>query len=338
MKDDADQTRRSITLCRRRGDAVQCAGTVRAQSQGAAPAKAAKSDEEGEVKDEPISPVTIALAEYVSKTLDRELPPAVVAKTKLHVLDTIAAMMSGSRLKAGEFAARYVDTLGGKPQATVIGTRHPDLVGQRRARQRHGGPWRRDRRLPISPAASIPAAASCRRRSRPRSSPGAAATTCCARSRSATTSARGRSIALGFRALYTERHSTHSLATTFGATAAAAAMLRLDPRQVRHAFSFAAQQASGVPYWERDREHVEKAFDFGGMGARNGVTAATMVASGLTGIDDFISGKKNMFTALGDQDAAAEKLIAELGTRFEIIEPRSRNGASARRCNRCSMR
>ncbi len=31
-------------------------------------------------------------------------------------------MVSGSRLKAGDFAARYVDSLGGKPQAMVIGT------------------------------------------------------------------------------------------------------------------------------------------------------------------------------------------------------------------------
>jgi len=46
----------------------------------------------------------------------------VVAKTKMHVLDTIAAMISGSRLKAGVAAAKYVDGLGGKPQATVIGT------------------------------------------------------------------------------------------------------------------------------------------------------------------------------------------------------------------------
>ena len=46
----------------------------------------------------------------------------VVAKTKLHTLDTIAAMVSGSRLKAGKLAARYVDSLGGKPHATVIGT------------------------------------------------------------------------------------------------------------------------------------------------------------------------------------------------------------------------
>ena len=34
--------------------------------------------------------------------------PPVVAKTKMHVLDTIAAMVSGSRLKAGVAAARYV--------------------------------------------------------------------------------------------------------------------------------------------------------------------------------------------------------------------------------------
>src|SRR4029077_16272184 len=125
--------------------------------------------------------------------------------------------------------------------------------------------------------------------------------------------------ALGYSKLYTDRHSTHSVATNFGATAAASALLRLKPREARQAFSFAAQQASGVPYWERDREHVEKAFDFGGMGARNGVTAATMIASGFTGVDDFMSGAKNMFTALGDDNAAPEKITAELGTRFEII-------------------
>ncbi len=33
--------------------------------------------------------MTAQLAEYISGTLDRELPEAVVAMTKLHVLDTI---------------------------------------------------------------------------------------------------------------------------------------------------------------------------------------------------------------------------------------------------------
>ena len=76
-------------------------GAASGASRGGAEAKAEAAEDE--VKEEPISPVSIALAEYVSTALDRELPPAVTAKTKLHVLDTMAAMVSGSRLKAGEF-------------------------------------------------------------------------------------------------------------------------------------------------------------------------------------------------------------------------------------------
>jgi 2-methylcitrate dehydratase PrpD len=317
MIDDADRTRRSILYA---GGAALLTNALAtpAQSQGAAPAKAAASDEEGEAKDEPISPVTTTLAEYVSKTLDRELPPDVVAKTKLHVLDTIAAMVSGSRLKAGQFAARYVDTLGGKPQATVIGT--PIVTSSVNAALANGmaahGDETDDSHLAgrFHPGCGIVPAALATAELAGRSGNDVLRAVALGYDIGARSTP-----ALGFRQLYTERHSTHSVATTFGATAAAAAMLRLDPRQVRHAFSMAAQQASGVPYWERDREHVEKAFDFGGMGARNGVTAATMVAAGLTGIDDFMSGKKNMLTALGDQDASAEKMTAELGSRYEVM-------------------
>ena len=254
----------------------------------------------------------------MSATLDRELPPAVAAKTKLHVLDTIAAMVSGSRLKAGEFAARYVDGLGGKPQAMVIGT--SILTSSVNAALANGmaahGDETDDSHLAarFHPGCGIVPAALATAELAGRSGNDVLRAVALGYDIGA------RAIfALGFRALYTERHSTHTLATTFGATAAAAAMLRLDPRQVRHAFSFAAQQASGVPYWERDREHIEKAFDFGGMGARNGVTAATMIAAGFTGVDDFMSGNKNMYTALGDENAAPEKLAADLGTRFEVI-------------------
>jgi 2-methylcitrate dehydratase PrpD len=318
MMDDADRTRRSLLYAG--GAALLTNALVSpAQSQGAAPAKAAApSDEEGEAKDEPISPATATLADYVSKTLARELPPEVMAKTKLHVLDTIAAMVSGSRLKAGEFAARYVDTLGGKPQATVIGT--SIVTSSVNAALANGmsahGDETDDSHLAgrFHPGCGIVPAALATAELAGRSGNDVLRAVALGYDIGARSTP-----ALGFRQLYTERHSTHSIATTFGATAAAAAMLRLDPRQVRHAFSMAAQQASGVPYWERDREHVEKAFDFGGMGARNGVTAATMVAAGLTGIDDFMSGKKNMFTALGDQDAAAEKMTAELGTRYEVM-------------------
>src|SRR5215471_13414596 len=69
-----------------------------------------------------VSTVTHELAGYIAGAAGRALPPAVVAKTKLHVLDTLAAMLSGARLKPGELAAAYVDRLGGRPEATVIGT------------------------------------------------------------------------------------------------------------------------------------------------------------------------------------------------------------------------
>ena len=227
MMDDADQTRRTILYAG--GAALLTNALVSpAQSQGAAPAKAAKSDEEGEAKDEPISPVTIALAEYVAKTLDRPLPPEVVAKTKLHVLDTIAAMISGSRLKAGEFAARYVDTLGGKPQATVYGT--PIVTSSVNAALANGmaahGDETDDSHLAgrFHPGCGIVPAALATAELAGRSGNDVLRAVALGYDIGA------RSIyALGFQQLYTERHSTHSVATTFGAAAAAAAMLRLDP-------------------------------------------------------------------------------------------------------------
>ena len=318
MGDDPDHTRRWLINV---GGAAILSNTVAAASSvaqvGGAPARKA-AGEDAPAADQPISPVTRALCAYVADTLDRDMPPEVVAKTRLHVLDTIAAMVSGSRLKAGEMAARYVDGLGGRPQATVVGTgivtstvnaalangmaAHGDETDDSHLRGRfHPG-------CGIVPAALATAELAGR-----------------------SGNDRLRAVALGydigarlifslgFGKLYTERNSTHTLSTTFGATAAAAAMLRLNPTQVRHAFSFAAQQASGVPYWERDREHVEKAFDFGGMGARNGVSAATMVGSGMTGVDDPLSGEKNLFTALGDKPMPQE-FIAELGKRYEVMD------------------
>ena len=50
----------------------------------------------------------------------------VIEKTKHHLLDTIAAMVSGSRLLPGKKALAYVKTLGGTKEATVVGLAHRD--------------------------------------------------------------------------------------------------------------------------------------------------------------------------------------------------------------------
>ncbi len=264
-----------------------------------------------------VSTVTRDLAAYIVGATARPLPPAVIAKTKLHLLDTLAAILSGSRLKPGELAAAYVDRLGGRPEATVIGTRIvTSAVNAALANAMMGHADETDDShlagLFHPGCGIVPAALAV-----------------------AEQAGRGgeeliRAVALGYdvgariapalgsRRSDTASRSTHSLATLFGAAAAAAALLRLDDAQVRHALSYAVQQASGVAYWSRDHEHVEKAFDFGGMGARNGVAAAGMVAAGFTGVDDPLAGTHSLFTALA-AEAAPGELTAELGTRYEIM-------------------
>jgi 2-methylcitrate dehydratase PrpD len=113
-------------------------------------------------------------------------------------------------------------------------------------------------------------------------------------------------------------HSTHSFGPMFGAAAAAGALAGLREIQVRHLLSFAAQQASGISCWMRDGEHVEKAFDFGGMPARNGVAAATMVAYGFTGVDDVFAGERNFFVAYGRKPDPGV-LTRGLGEIYEIM-------------------
>jgi 2-methylcitrate dehydratase PrpD len=104
----------------------------------------------------------------------------------------------------------------------------------------------------------------------------------------------------------------------FGAAAAAGALAGLREVQVRHLLSFTAQQASGISCWMRDGEHVEKAFDFGGMPARNGVAAATMVAYGFTGVDDVFAGERSFFVAYGRKPDPAV-LARGLGEIYEIM-------------------
>ena len=98
-----------------------------------------------------------------------------------------------------------------------------------------------------------------------------------------------------------------------------AALARLDETGMRFAISYAAQQVSGLWSWVKDEDHVEKAFDFAGMGARNGVTAVTMVQAGFTGVSDVLDGEHNMFIALSTEPKP-EAMVADLGSRFYVTE------------------
>jgi 2-methylcitrate dehydratase PrpD len=116
---------------------------------------------------------------------------------------------------------------------------------------------------------------------------------------------------------YESSLATHSIAGTFCAAAAAACAAGLDARQARWALDYAAQQSSGIVAWRRDTDHIEKAFVFAGMPARNGVTSALVVRSGWNGVDDIFSGEDNFFEAYAPK-AQPGRLIEKLGERYEI--------------------
>jgi 2-methylcitrate dehydratase PrpD len=116
----------------------------------------------------------------------------------------------------------------------------------------------------------------------------------------------------------TTSRSTHALAGNFGAAAAAGCCAGLNAQQMRWLLSYAAQQASGISSWQRDTDHIEKGFDFGGMPARNGVTAALLVQAGGTGVDDVLSGADNFFQAFKPLNDPS-MVIEALGERYEVM-------------------
>src|SRR5215469_3657457 len=61
------------------------------------------------------------LSAFMSAARSRPLPDDVAEQAKNHLLDTIAAMISGSELPPGQAAQRYIRERGGSGSVTVVG-------------------------------------------------------------------------------------------------------------------------------------------------------------------------------------------------------------------------
>lgn len=262
--------------------------------------------------------VTGRLARYMVEARDRPLPPDVVREAKHRILDTLGAIVSGAVLAPGVAAIRYVQTQGGTPEASVLTTNiRSSAVNAALANGMFAHADETDDFEPVTKAhpgcAVVPAAfAMAEREGRSGVDLLRAVTLgydlCCRFL-----------LALGPDHVRATHRSAEGTSATFGAAAAAASLARLDERGMRYALSYAAQQVSGIWSWARDTEHIEKAFDFGGMGARNGVSAALMVQAGFTGVADVLDGEHNMIEALSTEPKP-EEMVADLGGRFYVTE------------------
>lgn len=266
---------------------------------------------------DPVSPMMAKLSGYMAAAARKPLPAAVVEKTKHHVADTIAAIVSGAKLLPGETAIRFVRSQGGVKEATVMGTKlvtsaihaafangmsaHADETDDsHQAGLFHPGcgvvsaAWATAERLGSSGKDLIRAVAL-----------------------GYDIGARI-NMALGGVKFLHAGHSSHTFGSLFGGAAAAGALVRLDAKHMRHLLAYTAQQASGISCWMRDPDHIEKAFDFGGMPSRNAVYAATMVEQGFTGVEDPFSGTRNFWMAY-DGNVDTSHVTRELGKTYEIM-------------------
>jgi 2-methylcitrate dehydratase PrpD len=263
-----------------------------------------------------VGPVMAKLSTYMSEAAGRSLPAAAADEAKNHILDTFAAMISGSELPPGRQALRFARTAGGEKVATVAAS---DVVCG-----------------PIEAAIANGALAQADETDDNYSAGGAHPGCAVVPAAFAMGELLGiggahflRAVTLGYdvgmRAMKTVLgktvlQDTHNVVGTFGAAAAAGSAASFDARQMRWLLDYAAQQAgAGFAVWQRDPAHMEKAFMFGSMGARNGVTAALLIQSGFTGVGDVFSGRDNFFDAYAPK-ADPAGLIDGLGERFEVTQ------------------
>jgi 2-methylcitrate dehydratase PrpD len=264
------------------------------------------------------------LSAYMGAASTRALPDDVIEKAKQHILDTFAAMISGSTLPPGRGALEFARAYGGKEIATVVASKI--VCGPIEAAFANGvlahsdetddshGPSRSHPGVSIVPAAFAAA------------------------EQFAITGAHFiRAVTLGYDigtrinmsmggpAYQAATHrSTHGTAAAFGAGAAAGCAAALNADKMRLMLDYTAQQTSGIGAWSRDAEHMEKAFLFGGKPAAGAVLAATLIQAGWSGVPDIFSGPDNFFEAFAPRENGAIKadtgaLTDKLGERYEVV-------------------
>ena len=262
--------------------------------------------------------VTGRLARYMVEARARNLPQNVTLEGKHRILDTLGAMISGAKLKPGEMAIRYIRGQGGVAEASVLTTDIKTSVinaAMANAMLAHADETD-DVELVTKThpgSSAVPAALAMAEREGSSGMDLLKAVTL------------GYDVgcrflmALGPDLVRGSHRSAEGTGATFSSVAAAASLARLDELGMRYALSYAAQQVSGLWSWTSDTEHVEKAFDFAGMGARNGVTAVTMVQAGLSGVRDVFDCEHNVLEALSTQPRP-EEMVAGLGSRYYVTE------------------
>lgn len=264
------------------------------------------------------NPIRDQIAGYLAGIASKPLAGEVAEKARHHLLDTIAAIVSGSALEPGRMAVSYGERYAGGSVATIAGARYKAdiftaaLVNGMSAHADETDDFH-VASITHPGSAVVPAALAL---GEARHISGArflaavvAGYDICPRA----------TMSINAEKRFAEGGATHGVGGLFGAAAASAVMLGFDALRVIHLLSYTAQQASGMVCWRRDPDHIEKAFDFSGAAARNGVQTATMVEHGMTGVPDALEGRHGYFKVHG-KGFDPRPAWADLGQRSAVLD------------------
>lgn len=256
-------------------------------------------------------PLAAILAEHFAGQPPQ--PPAGLAEMKRLLTDFVGVALAGSQTDSGRVAARFVSSVGGRPEASVVGTgdRVPmmhaafanaiaehsvELDDVDELALFHYAPVVISTALAVGQATGATGAAVL-------SAALSGAEMMARLSRATNPALRDR----GF-------HTTPTCGV-FGAAVTAGRLLGLTTDQFISALGLAGAQASGL--MEMYGTSMQKRFN-PGPAARNGVVAAQMAQLGFTGADTIIDGQRGFAAAFaGRLDPAP--LVDGLGTQVPVI-------------------
>lgn len=245
----------------------------------------------------------------------RKLPRAVVEKLKLAALDTLAAMLAG----AGEEVTRRVITYArkgaGKGEASIVGHRaRARLPGAALANGTMAHACDYDNSSwtmwghPTAPV--LPAALAAAERDGLSGAEFLAAL--------AVGIEVEKAIGIGCQPEHYNRgyHATASLGV-FGAAAAAAKALGLDPEPTQMALGLAASRAAGL---RGNTGTMAKPLHVG-FAARDGMEAALLAGAGVTASRRVLEGPMGFFDVCAPDHGPVDGIADRLGNPFEVVDP-----------------
>ncbi|HWP35230.1 MAG TPA: MmgE/PrpD family protein, partial [Thermodesulfobacteriota bacterium] len=262
----------------------------------------------------PMPTCSETLARFVADLTLAQVPPAVVAKAKQILLDTVGIALAASTADSGPMAIALAARLGGRPESQVIGA--PVRVAAANAALANGtlahaldyDDTLEEGVIHAGASAGIAALAVGEAVGASGRAVLEAAIAGLEVAYKLGVVAPGRFHARGF-------HPS-ALCAPFGAAAAAGRLYGLSAEELVHAFGVAGSQASGIIEYLADGSWTKQLHP--GWGAHAGIVAALLAREGFRGPRTVFEGPHGFFAAFAGGEGVRLARLAEIGVVWEL--------------------